>query len=971
MARLRSAFMSSFSRMFMIVGAICVGVVIVWTSYVGAYQTLSAAPYAVTTATDQLRVVGQIRREAVEKTTDGIEFIWLGTAFPVEILQLERRGIVESTLWLHPSTTAAQFVYGDRAVALSVDTFRAPRRLQVWVDQPIASAFPLHVIQIEQNRTAQDAQLPIAWAFSGAQWQTIGDMFYVGWLVWLWSSLFLGWALIWRTSSRLLIVRYIVWGMIVVGLGWYAPIHAFYGWMSVVFVLGLALSWVHQRIVASVAWWLIVAILGLLVLDMQALDNGWYVVGVLLWGLGIAVWVRQHSTVAYADTDTQMHGYRPDIDGMRAIAVLAVVIYHAFPHAIKGGFIGVDMFFVLSGYLITQIVIKEVWQQRFTLTDFYARRVRRIFPALSVVFVVVMLVCWLILFPDEYTLFMQTVVASIAFVANIFFYTQVDYFAPDTITQPLIHLWSLGVEEQFYIFWPLVIVWMRGRRHALLAMFIAVIVGSFATNIWWVDFDGSAAFYLPMSRFWELAVGGIVAWISIFATPSLSARLLTYRGWLSWIGIGLVLIGFWTIDENSLFPGYWALIPTIGTALLLVASGSQSRVQQLLAHPYAVRIGLISYPLYLWHWPVLVFGYLMLDGHMNHWLSGAMVVVSVLLAEATYRYIETPIRFTARQTIRVIWLLVVMGVIGGVGGLLWQIPVPTRMSNYYERYDVLPGWDIRNERSQHTSQTIDECLRIFARDEYCRTSITASERDYIFLGDSHAASLYVGMFDYPTIEHNSYLVVANGCMPILATEVFVDYRVSLPCLDPDGPTRQIRELQQLGEDASRVVLIVGRYSLIESQDLMVRATNELYHYRPAGSLDALSTELSATAFEQGLESMVQTLLQDSRNQVVFVHQVPEFPFLPRNCLRTLTSTKGWACGVSRAVVDAHYRTYTDAVNRVLARYPQVAQFAPMDFLCDAEQCYSVLDGRLLYYDNNHVNMRGAKMLLDKIIAQHR
>lgn len=971
--RLRVAIVS-LSSIFTLCMYVCLGVVGAWATYTAVRMTIIESPYAATTAGKQLLVNGEVRRDAVENTTEGDSFIWLGSSFPVEIVQPERRGIVQGLLWLHPSTTAAELVYGERQVQISAVLFRAPRRVYMWVDQPVSSSFRLTIVQTSQDLSAQDSQLPISWAFSLAKWQSVGDFLYGGWILPLWGMLLGGWLFIWRGQSRLHFGQSLLWGLVVIWSGWYAPIHPVYYLINGVFGVGLVLKWLRMPAWNDLIWWSIIGLIGWFICDTQMLDDMWYVIAIMVWGVGIALWVRLKTPQNFTDLHIVPSTYRPDIDGMRAIAVMAVVLFHAFSGVIKGGFIGVDVFFVLSGYLITQILIKEIWHQRFTLMDFYERRIRRIIPALVIMLLGVMVVFWVILFPDEYSLLMQTLVASIAFIANIFFYSQVDYFAPEVKTQPLIHLWSLGVEEQFYMLWPLVIMLMRGRRFALLAAFIAISISSFAANMWLVNFDGAAAFYLPISRFWELALGGLVAWFSLFGRQTHAKRIATYGGWLQLLGLSMLFIGFGTITENQLWPGYWALIPTIGTALLLLGGNFNSNTQRWLSHPYMVRVGLISYPLYLWHWPVMVVGFLVLDGYLNHWWSVGMVVVSIILAEGTYRYIETPIRFTAHQRIHARWLLMSIGIIGLMGVLLWQIAVPTRMTRYIEYYDMIPEWSVRRELAQHTSQTSQDCLKVFTRDAYCRTAASASGSDYIFLGDSHSASLYLGMFAYSTIEHNSYLVVATGCMTVLGVDVFVDYRVSIPCTKPDGPMRQLKEIETLSNvsrNHSRTVFIIGRYSLIESQDLLVDASNTLYHYRLVDSTDPLSTDVSAIAFERGFEQMIQALSQDAHNRLVFVHQVPEFPFLPRNCLRTLNATSGWACGVSRVQVEEHYRTYTDAVTRVLARYPQVEQFSPMDIFCDTQQCYSVYDGKLLYYDNNHVNIRGAKLVMDQLIVRNR
>jgi peptidoglycan/LPS O-acetylase OafA/YrhL len=308
--------------------------------------------------------------------------------------------------------------------------------------------------------------------------------------------------------------------------------------------------------------------------------------------------------------------YRPDIDGLRAVAVLLVIVFHAFPKLVPGGFIGVDVFFVISGYLISKIIYVSLSSGSFNFFEFYQRRIIRIFPALIVVLVSVAVAGLTWLSPREYAALGRHIVAGAGFVSNLLLWTEVGYFdaAPDE--KPLLHLWSLGVEEQFYIFWPLLMFvgWRYFRRHFLLFLF-GLALASFAANAWLGMNGSAAAFYLPWFRFWELLLGGALScWESLRATNKAESTInmsgIRLSGFLSAVA-GIVLIGAGAVliqpAITSSFPGWWALLPTLGAILLISAGSGSPANRHILGSKPFVFVGKISYPLYLWHWPLLSF----------------------------------------------------------------------------------------------------------------------------------------------------------------------------------------------------------------------------------------------------------------------------------------------------------------------------------------------------------------------------
>lgn len=276
--------------------------------------------------------------------------------------------------------------------------------------------------------------------------------------------------------------------------------------------------------------------------------------------------------------------YRPDIDGLRAVAIISVVAFHAFPGKLPGGFIGVDIFFVISGFLISKIIFSSLERDRFSLVEFYVRRIRRIFPALILVLVSCLIFGWFVLFDNEYRQLGKHTTASAGFIQNFILWRESGYFDKSAATKPLLHLWSLAIEEQFYIFWPLLLAFVWKRHWNFLILTAIIGAASFAANLYFTHSSPISSFYLPVSRFWELMVGGLLAYITLHR-PQLIEK---HKNGQSIIGIALVLIGLLILNDGKLFPGWWALLPTLGTFFIISAGPNAWLNQKLLANQVMV-----------------------------------------------------------------------------------------------------------------------------------------------------------------------------------------------------------------------------------------------------------------------------------------------------------------------------------------------------------------------------------------------
>lgn len=456
--------------------------------------------------------------------------------------------------------------------------------------------------------------------------------------------------------------------------------------------------------------------------------------------------------------------YRPDIDGLRALAVGLVVIFHAAPSLLPGGFVGVDIFFVISGFLITGIIWDALDAGRFSIAWFYSRRAKRIFPALSLVLAFVIVAGWCWLLPDAYARLGKHVAGGAAFVANLLLWRESGYFDVAASGKPLLHLWSLGIEEQFYIAWPLGLWLLHRTRIHLYTSLAVVIAASFALNVYLTVTDPVAAFYSPLARFWELALGGLLArgdWRQ-FATR--------WPRWVdeakAWLGLVFILLAAMLLKAGSAFPGGWVLLPTVGAALLISAGPQAWLNRKVLSVRSIVAIGLISYPLYLWHWPLLVFARLLQSGEPSAQIRGLMVAVSVLLAYLTYRLVERPIRSSAknrRLALIVSAPLAAMLVLGLIihrqGGFASRYPGEIQgLANF--KYDPSVAYRSRSCFLLSTQSAADF--------KSCTDDPAVPRSAPVLLwGDSYAAALYPGFRHVLANRARLIQLDAVGCAPAL------------------------------------------------------------------------------------------------------------------------------------------------------------------------------------------------------------
>ena len=418
--------------------------------------------------------------------------------------------------------------------------------------------------------------------------------------------------------------------------------------------------------------------------------------------------------------------YRSDIDGLRAVAVLGVVIYHAFPWIIPGGFIGVDIFFVISGYLISGILYKGHNTGNFSFKEFYARRIRRLFPALIAMLVITLAYGWLVLLPDEFRQLGKHVAAGTLFIQNIVFWQESGYFDTAANLKPLLHLWSLAVEEQFYIFFPLLLILLWKRPKIMAPVMGVLLIGTFILNVVMSVQNSVSDFFLTPYRAWEFLGGSLLAWWHY--DKGHEEEVLLYREAFSWVGALLLILGMAFIQKEQPYPGWRALLPVAGTLLLMEGGRSAWVNRKILSNPAVVWIGLISYPLYLFHWPALSFVHIVKGENPKPGYIFVALLVSFVLTVLTYYFIERKIRHNKSRWI-IPSLVAAFLITGLLGYVIYHKELKARLSE-----------SLLQEYSQASQEHnyFDGYSSSLFRDHIWLHEAGGAGAKTLYIGDSHA-----------------------------------------------------------------------------------------------------------------------------------------------------------------------------------------------------------------------------------------
>jgi peptidoglycan/LPS O-acetylase OafA/YrhL len=466
------------------------------------------------------------------------------------------------------------------------------------------------------------------------------------------------------------------------------------------------------------------------------------------------------SVTAPIRTAPPIDNYRPDIDGLRAFAVLSVVFYHAFPKGVSGGYVGVDVFFVISGFLISKILFTEIAGHRFSFATFYGRRIRRIFPALAVCLAAVLAYGFVSLMPSELAQLGKHVFFGAGFLSNIVLWSESGYFDSAASSKPLLHLWSLGIEEQFYVVWP-ALLWIAFKIKAATGRLLALLfLASFAVNIALSVTSITDDFYLPISRFWELLAGAGLAWRrEIALTPSV-------RSLISLAGLAALMASITLFTPEMRFPGWLALLPVAGAVAIILAGPEAMVNRMVLSNRVVVFVGLISYPLYLWHWPLISYAYVIRMGKPpTPLMATALVAASFVLAWATYRFIEYPARFGARRHRVTPIVATCVAALGACGLAVWT------KSGFPERFPALPGIDIRKigDAKLDAAFRPTKGMEVLNHDGFVVAHVGHGERKVALGGDSlvfQYGPRVQQLADDGQLAANTYFVAGGKCPPV-------------------------------------------------------------------------------------------------------------------------------------------------------------------------------------------------------------
>lgn len=656
----------------------------------------------------------------------------------------------------------------------------------------------------------------------------------------------------------------------------------------------------------------------------------------------------------------QTLAYRRDIDGLRTIAVTSVVAYHAFPNILPGGFIGVDIFFVISGFLITGILVRE--HERFgriDLADFYARRVRRLLPALLFMLIpTLVLSCILLPASGELQALAKSSLAALFFASNIFFSLQTSgYFATAPEAYPLLHTWTLAVEEQFYIVWPLLVplmAWIANlanqpRRHALGMLFGMVFIFSLTLCIFATSWRPSFAFYLTPFRSWEFAIGAILSLIikGDRAQPLPGGTILSL--------VGLILIGcsLWFLGPKTPFPGWIALLPTLGAAALLAAGATAIRnpVTRLLSVRPLVYVGQLSYGWYLWHWPLLA----LLRSHGLGQASPTSIVLAVigsfLLSAISFHFVEKPIRarswppfhstrasLTTGAAMLLTGAVTVAGVLTLANYRFETSPHLRSIADARSTDDLRPGYPVSCNNYQTNFQKLTPY-------EQCLLGQRDAKRLVIVAGDSHGFHLEP-MLDRWGKERDVAILprAVGGCRPFWGDRPPYDPSLSV------ADAAKCRGFNKAIFTEIRTLALTGR---------LIGVVVGARWPANGGQFAAPEQDGTDVSRQTSWIGNLIALAKTKEFRLVLTRDTPFFPFDVPSCLGRRPSE---SCDISREAADAAHASANRALTRLIASEPVVRAIDPSAAICDDRYCHPESGNVVLFKDQHHLSIAGSQAL---------
>ncbi|MEO1206681.1 MAG: acyltransferase family protein [Pseudomonadota bacterium] len=646
--------------------------------------------------------------------------------------------------------------------------------------------------------------------------------------------------------------------------------------------------------------------------------------------------------------------YRPQIDGLRAIAVIVVVIFHAFPALLPGGYVGVDVFFVISGFLITAIIRNDLEAGNFSLLKFYAKRARRLLPASLTVFFVSFLAAAFVMSPDDFRHFGRSLTAATLFFSNIYFAGKTGYFDAPAHDRPLLHTWSLSIEEQFYIAWaPLLLLLVPRLRTPTIALGLVIVcIPLIAWSEYMAQTQANRAYFATEARIWELLVGATLAFVyDKWRISKRTAELL--------VGAGLVAIfaSVTWLSRETPFPGIAALPACLGTAAILLAT--QHHNQLRIAHWLTIRplvfIGLISYSLYLWHWPVLTFGRLLLERTPTPFETVLLIALAGLLAVLSWRYIEQPFRRGTAWKTRP--PLAVLARAGGAMAVVIAIGISVNLGK---------GWAWRldevaqklYEQKQSSNPFRPACYgtdKVLTGDARCNFGVDKPDTTFelAIFGDSNADHFVPALAIHAReLGLKARQVTESACGPLIGVNL---------------ANRKEKKTRECMEFQSSIVAFVEQNPDLKLVVLSANWQPYAKALRTNSVVSKIDTETGpAPGSPTTLEPHLRKLIAFFKIKNIDVHLISQIPYqhIPVNCiLKELRSGQsGEDCGVDVARIEDAIGEIDTLFEKLAAEDPSVTATIPSRHLCGARRCRLMEDGMLLYKNVGHLNAQGARKL---------
>jgi peptidoglycan/LPS O-acetylase OafA/YrhL len=675
---------------------------------------------------------------------------------------------------------------------------------------------------------------------------------------------------------------------------------------------------------------------------------------------------KENKELLYSD-------YRPDIDGLRAIAVILVILYHYFPGRVKGGFIGVDIFFVISGYLICGNILKDIDNKNFSFISFYYRRIRRIFPSLIVVSIAVLIIGWITLFPDELKSLGKHIFGSSLFISNIISYREIGYFDINSRLKPLIHLWSLGIEEQFYLLFPLLLFLSAKKRFNFATIIFLMFSLSLFENIKQYRLRPGLDFYLPFTRFWELLLGAFLYTLHRKIPSFINNKLYKYNNYLKFIifenpintsinhainyknndlgflynlssslGFIFIIIALIYARSDYHWPGLLALLPVIGTVLIINGKSEAFINQKILSNKIFVNIGLISYPLYLWHYPLISFIYIFYGDISRRFsfyiiliVKICLILLSFLLSFCTYKYIEKPIRFHKNYIKYINYLIFFLLMISLSGIIIFNNDGFNKrrlISKYTDQYNQLLSIDsgIGYSCQKFNDIELEKLIK-------CSVSKTNFAKTIAIIGDSHSIHAYYGL-EKEIIKHGFNSILLASYIPAIEF-MYPTMAGNIPLID--------NFLLQHKDIITIIIFLRGDLHLKTSKDIL--------------GLDPIPI----SDFKASLQEFVDLMSINGKN--VYIANInPDLPFLSRNYIsRPLVGINQKPPIVYKDDIINRHKIYDDLISAI--KGAKILDIR--NIFCPTDKCILFSDtGLPLYVDSDHLSKFGseyqAKMIFE-------